>query len=233
LNQEEYEDRLSKMQRLHKELEDAFLEVNKIIPYDQNNREVYSPRFVFILQDASRQVDGMLKLLYRRLEPILPASATAKISAKIAKKRRPDFLDYYSALNYKGMLKAQKLALREYSPRVITPFVLTTQNSPQWWQAYNDTKHELPDGETFGKLGFVIDSLAAVAALHDIAELILNDKQLQPALDGSKWQDNEEYFMREYVRTRNKSYQDATVSWVGGREYMRHKSAIFYYLTQF
>lgn len=221
------------MQRLHNELEQTFLEINKVIPFDRNDNDVYSPRFVFILQDASRQVDGMLKLIYRRFEPHLPASATAQVRAKIARSAKPGFLDYYTALNHNGMLSVQKLALKEDTPRTITPFVLTQNNTPQWWQAYNDTKHDLPEGESFGKLGFAIDALGAVAALHDIAQVCYVPGLLTTVQDGTKWLDYEDRFMSDYTRTKNKEYRTSIIEHVGERMSTRHKSSIFYYLMQY
>lgn len=230
MNQEEYEDRMYKMQRLHKELEQTYLDVNKIIPYSDNDYEVYSPRFVFILQDASRQVDGMFKLISNRLQSLSPSS----LPSDSKKKSRFDFIDYYNFLNSHGMLVAQKLAPKDDALNTITPFRLKQENVPKWWQAYNDTKHDLPEGETFGKLGHVLYAVGAIAILHDIAEVLLNRTLTATiVLDGSKWLDYETAFKQEYVRTKNKSYRDSTVDYVGERSYLPHKSSIFYYLTQF
>jgi hypothetical protein len=171
----------------------------------------------------------MFKLIYYRLQAL-----HASRGKPITPLSRFRFLDYYDFLNNNGMLVAQKLALREQVGKVIAPFRLTDQNTPQWWQAYNDTKHDLPEGETFGKLGHVLYALAAVASLHDIAQMLKSANALPTkVLDGTRWYDKEEKFMIEYERTKHKSYHDAVVDHVGERKNVSHKSSIFYYLTEF
>ncbi len=102
------------MQRLHNELELQFLEVNKIIPYDNNDSNVYSPRYVFILQDASRQVDGLFRLIYKRLDDLAIAHG-----APLSPLPRTDFCGYYDFLNSQDMLANQKLAPRDDALRTI------------------------------------------------------------------------------------------------------------------
>jgi hypothetical protein len=205
VNKVEYQDKLHKMQRLHSDLDQTFLDVNKVIPYDRNNDDVYSPRYVFILQDASRQVDGMFKLLYYQVQALLAAHGSPQLPL-----RRYNFIEFYNFLNKKKMLEVQKVAPLEDVSRILTPFQLKKQNTPQWWQAYNDTKHDLPEGDTFGKLGFALEALGAVAILHDIAQAFLYEKAAPDrTLDSANWSDNETRFLEEYERTKFSKFKSA------------------------
>jgi hypothetical protein len=170
----------------------------------------------------------MFKLLYYRLQALLAAHGAPQLPIK-----RRDFINLHSFLNKKKMLEVQKVAPLEDVHRVLTPFRLKAQNTPQWWQAYNDTKHDLPEGDTFGKLGFVLDALGAVAILHDIAQAFLHEKAAPDrTLDSVNWVDNELQFKTEYERTKFSKFKSAVSDHTALRKDFIHKSLVFFYLTE-
>ncbi|NOJ28046.1 MAG: hypothetical protein DA330_08575 [Nitrososphaera sp.] len=99
-------DDLLQMQRLHTDLERQFLSFNRIIPYDRNPDDAYSPRLVNIIHAANPQILGMFDLLCKGMD---------------LKPEKDDFPRYMKALDEHGMLHNQKVALKD-NLRIIKPF---------------------------------------------------------------------------------------------------------------
>lgn len=143
-------DKLVAMQELYMETERQMNQLLSIIPYQHNPDTVYSPQLVSILQSIGSQVDAMLKLVSQDL------------GLKVHPRKFPF---YYAELNKEGMLSVQKVMLRK-KKRILKPF---NYKQPKWWDAYNCTKHDLPEGMFEAKLGRVMSAFAALFVLHCIA----------------------------------------------------------------
>jgi hypothetical protein len=100
-------------------------------------------------------------------------------------------------LNEKNVLSLQKVSPTDKFNLVLQPFQLE-ENTPKW--CYNDTKHDLPQGAYNGKLGNVLNSLAALAILHDLADLFMRNAKPDKLFDGTNWRDITTEFMTEYKR---------------------------------
>jgi len=171
-----FEDKLEKMQNLYLDMERQFQEAAYTIPLD-NPQEVYSPRFYTILQFACAQIHSLFKIISKNLE------------LKIKGDR---FLDYYKALNEKGILEIQSAFIKPLKSirKPLYPLIPETSFKiipPEWWSSYNETKHELPEGVKKGALGNVLDAMAATFILNGIANFTRNSDILSLLLDKKNW----------------------------------------------
>ena len=175
---------LLEMEPFYRDAERQFLEFNEIIPIDKNPKtEIYSPRFFSMIYPLGAQVDAMLQILLKDL------GITPKIK---------NFPEYYDALNTGKALSFQKVqCLLDRS--TIQPF---EKSRPEWWAMYNKAKHELPFGIESIRLSHILDLLAGLYVLNDLAwtrELItdpgidLSDycRQSDAFLDIKNWRDEE------------------------------------------
>lgn len=197
---ERYERDIELMQRMYLEAERQFIEFNIIVPYADNDNNVYSPRLVSLLQIIGSQIDGVLKILAGLL------SKNLKISSNSGK---PSFTDYTRALDRYGLLSAQKIQLKE-NKKLLAPFRFDANYTTEWRTALNATKHDLPEGAYIGRYGHVVNSLAALAILHEIAGAAKHDKFRPYILNSKNWPDNglqmlEMGFVKDYDFCRQKS----------------------------
>lgn len=179
-------DRILALRRLYVESEREFIEFTNIIPVDRNPYEVYSPRLWPILLSVGSQVDGMLKLLIEEFN----------LDVKSNK-----FPAMREALNTEGMLTAQKITLKEK----LEPFNPFAEDNLDWWNAYNATKHDLPEGIYKATLGNTIQALGVLFILNHIGNILF--MRMSPLTNVSKdptdmilmkesWQDFEEEFRK-------------------------------------
>jgi hypothetical protein len=139
---------------------------------------------------------------------------------------------YYNLLNKYKMLSVQKLAPKEMATTIISPFLLEQQNTPKWWQAYNDTKHDLPEGAYNGTIGNVMNALGALTILHDISQWILTARNpiRDSILQGSNWKDKSTDFINDYQSLKEpNSFGEIMAE----RPFFKNKSRIFFNLTEF
>jgi hypothetical protein len=214
------------MRALHHDVERIFLSFNRIVPYKDNKFEVYSPRLYPIFQSASAQVISMMDAITRFLM-LEPAAADSSSHNNRQKK----FPYYYKLLNIHGMLSMQMVALREKVETNFAPF-LALDDIPEWWQRYNDTKHDLPEGAYAANLGNVIYALGALAVIHDIGELALRGHTASKILDINNWRDRSSEFQSDYDRLKNTNMSSGVLH-TANRGFFSHKSRIFYYLNEF
>lgn len=164
------EQKLDSMRGLYLDTERQLQEFIHIIPID-NNPEVYSPRLYSILQFSCAQIDSLFKIICQYLN----------ISVK---KEERNFPGFHRILNAKGMLEIQEVFLF-HRKQMIHPFNKTEEHL--WWTAYNDTKHQLPEGIRQGTLGNVIDAIAATYVLNNIANLTRYVEYADDLFDSKKW----------------------------------------------
>jgi len=174
------------MQSLHDDSERQFSEFTNIVPLRANPREVWSPRLWGILQGIGSQIDGMLKLLVSQFN-MQVVSETFPVE--------------YRALNSGGMLSVQKVMLRD-TLESFNPF---DKEKPDWWDAYNATKHALPDGIYKANLENTVQALGALFILNHIGNILLMRSvpganvakdPVERLLKSDSWQDFEEEFRK-------------------------------------
>jgi len=150
---------LLEMQKLFANTEYDFLLFNEIVPYSYNPLTVYSPKLVSILQSIGPQIYGVFEIITKQF-------GMSSIDFK--------FPDYFNALDNMKLLSCQSVTLLE-NKLVIQPFEESKTNY-DWWNAYNNVKHELPKGIFEAKYENVIYSLGALYILHHIADTIQRKK---------------------------------------------------------
>lgn len=141
-----YKDAMNAFLDLYMTTEKQFIDFDEIVPHDHNPDTVYSPGLYSILQSSGSQVDGLFRVIVHELG----------LSPKAM-----NFPKFYDALNSKGLLTTLKVVTRR-SHRTLHPF---TTNRPDWWKAYNDSKHNLPEGLYEVNLGRTLDALGGVFLL--------------------------------------------------------------------
>ncbi len=165
---------VKKLRDYYYEIERQFIEISRIIPIDDKQLGTYSPRFYDILQTACGLVENLLRLICDEME---------------LKYEKRDFPSYYHKLNETGILERQQI---HHVPSEVTclPFVLDILNKPPfWWRAYNDTKHNLPEGYKQGNLKNTIFALSGVYALLCVASYVQHYKK--DILDSGLWMEAE------------------------------------------
>lgn len=175
---------LPEMEPFYRDAERQFLEFNEIIPIEKNTTtEIYSPRFFNMIHTLGSQIDSMLQILLKDLG-IKPKSRS--------------FPDYYDALNVNGILLYQKVRCT-LDRSIIQPF---KDHKPDWWNKYNKAKHELPFGPEAIRLNHIVDALAGLYVLNDLAwtrdvatdmsiDLPNNYRLSSTFLDVKNWRDEE------------------------------------------
>ena len=135
-------------------IEDSFIELTRIIPLD-NPELAYSPRLYEILQSICSSIEGLSIIMSDALQ---------------LQPRQKKFPWIYEILNQDGVLSKQAVDLYKLSGgKVYTPLTKTGNHNPKWWDDYNETKHELPEGLKAGNIGNTPIALAGLYALHVMA----------------------------------------------------------------
>src|SRR2546425_7011110 len=165
-----FEQELEKMQNLFLYTDRELHELSQLIPLD-NKLETYSPRLYNILQSSCGQVENMCRILCEKLQ---------------LKPQKSNFPSYYSELNVNGMLDKQAVYLITKN-EVITPLKITSNDTPDWWKNYNDTKHKLPDGILQGNIGNTVNALSSLYSLHRIAFHVRFESNPIRVLDKVNW----------------------------------------------
>ena len=157
-------DKLFKFEEYYHYLESSFVDITGIIPLE-NDPDTFSPRLYEILQSACSQVDGIIQLMHEEYIPVRKKCTAAR----------------YEALNQGGVISCQMLVYKsrpdwKYIRPFSCDFECASRNErddphgdgphdkmPKWWDAYNDSKHELPEGY---KAGSIRNAYLALAGLY-------------------------------------------------------------------
>ena len=147
-------------------LESSFMDVMKMIPLE-NKPETFSPRLYELLHSVCSQTEGVLKLI------------CDEVGLKYT-----NFPETYAQLNHEGAISIQSVVLK-FRPKWkrINPFLCdfgchcretehhchTPRKKPKWWDAYNESKHGLPEGYTGGTIENTYLALASLYALQHMA----------------------------------------------------------------
>ena len=163
---------LENLRKLHVDLEKQMLNFDEVIPYErQRTAQIYSPRLLNMMLVCGSQIEAITKLISRKCDidydqGIRPAIRNINENAVLS--------------NFHIFSIPHKLQF--------TPFT----RDLEWWETYNDLKHELQDKQFKITYTRVMDAFAALAALHRLADKLdsANKKQIQQILDRKSWVDN-------------------------------------------
>ena len=148
---------LHEMKYLYLSTEKQFIEFSEIVPFYKNDWNTYSPRLYSILQSTCSQVESMIKRITEEM--------------MIISKQSNSISPYYNALNNNDLLNKQRVMLIP-AWKIVSPF--EEKPLPNWWTAYNSTKHNLPNGVFSGTMENTIKSIAGLYCLHNLAFLIMH-----------------------------------------------------------
>ena len=172
------DDALSKFEEHYRYLESSFLDITRIIPLE-NKPETFSPRLYEILQSICSQVDGIVRLMHKKYISTSKEPTAALYEALNQKgiisyqvlvhKSRPNWKPIKPFLcNFECALRDEDDDLHEYGPH---------ERMPKWWKAYNDSKHDLPEGYRAGNIENTYLALAGLYLLHVMMRQNLHDKE--------------------------------------------------------
>ena len=145
---------LKNLKRLHRDSEKQLLEFNEIVPYEHNPANVYSPKLVNLLLTVGPQIENLTDLIIIQLQLSPEGNG---LSSRIKE------------LDKDGVLSSFE----------ITSMPQNTQFHPftedfSWWEIYNKTKHDLSRSQFEITYLSVINSLAVLASLHRLANIVLH-----------------------------------------------------------
>ena len=161
------DDKLFKFEEHYRYLESSFIDIVRTIPLE-NTPDTFSPRLYEILQSTCSQVEGIVKLMHEEYIGASKKPAAAQ----------------YEALNREGVISHQTLVYRSRSEwKEIRPFLCHFECAfrsghddpheygphkpmPRWWDAYNESKHDLPEGYKAGNIENTYLALAGLYLLH-------------------------------------------------------------------
>ena len=161
------QDKLFGFEEHYRYLESSFEDIVRMIPLE-NLPDTFSPRLYEILQSTCSQVDGIVKLMHGEY-----LGRSKKSAATQCKE-----------LNCDGAISVQGIRFKRYPKwKAIKPFSCDFEcrlreededpheagiywKTPKWWNAYNDSKHELPEGYKAGSIENTCLALAGLYVLH-------------------------------------------------------------------
>ena len=156
-------------------LESSFTDVIRIIPLE-NHPETFSPRLYEILHSIGSQIEGVLKLMCGEVGM-----------------RYTNFPETYANLNYDGAISMQEVFLKNRPKwNAIKPFQCDfachcrtnpdehacskEREKPKWWEAYNESKHNLPEGYREGTIENTYLALTGLYGLHHMMRFQTENK---------------------------------------------------------
>ena len=159
---------IRELKRIWTDLEKQLLAFNEIIPFERNPHDVYSPKLINMMLITGPQIEAMAKLILNKLK---------------LKPKAKGILGHIKEINKNSVLSKQRIVSLT-SGLLFTPFPVKSE----WWKSYNLTKHELFQEIFEIRYQKVMDSMAALAALHRIYDAIeKNPKHGKVILDGKNW----------------------------------------------
>ncbi len=163
-----FEYNLSNLQKLYRDLEKQMLKFDEILPYErQETGKIYSPRLLNMMLACGPQIEAITKLIIDLCD--LPRGNMPNSIKMINKKAGLGALVITSTVHKLGF----------------TPFT----SDLAWWTAYNKLKHDLNIKQFKLPYSTVMNTFAALAALHCLAEQIKigNKEQIQETLNVKNW----------------------------------------------
>ena len=131
-------------------LENAFIDSLNYVEFATDNYFTYSIEFERLLLSICSEVDVLCKLLCKEIDPSQCPSGFFKGIPILC-----GFGDFVSS-----KVRFERVAFE------VSPFIgMTPQDSPRWWKAYNDVKHNRTDNENYKK-GNLENVFMALSALY-------------------------------------------------------------------
>lgn len=173
---------LQNLQKLHLDLEKQMLNFDEIVPFErQRTAEIYSPRLLNMMLVCGTHIESVTKLISRRCGFYYDnlRDSIRKINEKTVLSNLPIFSIPHEIL--------------------FTPFT----NNLEWWESYNELKHELQEKQFKITYTRVMDAFAALAALHCLAKTMVSvsNERIDQVLESKNWIRSESFVYRD------KSYQ--------------------------
>lgn len=113
------------------ELEEEFLEIEKIIPYDDINKDTFSYKYMALLQSICSEIEAVFKKF---------------IELKNNALKKKDIRDYekFIELYYPEFKNSEITCYRHrFNNKKLKPYQYWNSSvSPKWWQVYNKIKHD-------------------------------------------------------------------------------------------
>lgn len=159
---------LENLQKLHVDLEKQMLNFDEVIPFErQRTAQIYSPRLLNMMLVCGVQIESITKLVSRRCSF-----------------NYDNLRSSIHTINEKAVLSNFKIVSIPHKLQ-FTPFT----NDLEWWESYNELKHELQEKQFKITYTRVMDAFAALAALHCLADqlLIVFVEDISKVLDRQNW----------------------------------------------
>lgn len=145
---------LNNLRKLHTDLEKQMIQFDEIIPFErQTTAKIFSPRLLNMMITCGPQIEAVTELIC--------------LSCNIEVPKKKNIPKLIQKINSKAVLSNFEITSRSHY-LLFTPFT----RDLEWWQTYNDLKHELAQKQSTITYTVVMDALAALAALHRLADVI-------------------------------------------------------------
>ena len=163
-----FENDLKNLKRLFQDSQQQLKEFNEIIPIEHNPHHIYSPKLVNLLLQIGPQIEGVTDLITSKKSLKFERGVTSRIES----------------INHDGVLSNFQITFT-LNGALFTPFPL----KKEWWTTYNETKHNLAQSQFDITSQSVLDALAALAALHRLADVIskTDEENLEYILEKQYW----------------------------------------------
>ena len=164
-----FENDLHNLKRLFADSEQELKKFNEIIPYEHNPVKIYSPKLVNLLLQIGPQIESLTDLIATKKALGFERGG---VPARIER------------INHDSVLSRFEIIFK-INGALITPFTL----KQKWWTTYNETKHNLAQSQFDITSQSVLDALAALAALHRLADVIskTDEDNLEYILEKQYW----------------------------------------------
>lgn len=182
---------LQNLQKLHLDLEKQMLNFDEIVPFErQRTAEIYSPRLLNMMLVCGTHIESVTKLISRTCGFYYD-----------------NLRDSIRKINEKGVLSNFNIVSIIHQLG-FTPFA----NDLEWWESYNELKHELQEKQFKLTYARVMDAFASLSALHCLAKTLVSntDDFIPRILDKEHWIYNENlYEVTKYNAKIGRSSDDA------------------------
>lgn len=136
---------LENLRKLHIDLEKQMLDFDEIIPYErQRTAQIYSPRLLNMMLVCATQIEAITRLISSKCNLV----TTGGIPSLIRKINQNAVLSNFNIISIPHRLQ-------------FTPFT----EDLEWWDAYNDLKHDLLDKQFKITYATVMNAFAALSSL--------------------------------------------------------------------
>ena len=160
---------LDNLKKLHVDLEKQMLNFDEIVPFErQRTAEIYSPRLLNMMLVCGAQIDAVTRLIAKRCG----FNHNDHIPPLIRKINEKTVLSNFQIISIPHKLQ-------------FTPFT----RDLEFWDAYNELKHELQEKQFKITYTRVMDGFAALATLHYLAGQLVavRDENITNVLDRQNW----------------------------------------------